>query len=88
MNGYQYLGLNERRDLYRTVREANRGPTAAPSFDDYREFKCNRHLDEEPLFRDYFPTIAHSTASGHRMRGGKIRGSPYCGLPAASSWHP
>lgn len=59
MNGYQHLGLDERRDLYRlmatgrSVRQIAGALRRHPSTI-YREFKRNRHLDEHPLFRGYF----------------------------------
>jgi IS30 family transposase len=42
----------------------------------YREIKRNRHLDEEPLFRGYFPTVAQTNAMGRRVRGAKVARNP------------
>lgn len=56
MNGYQHLGLDERRDVYRLVAT---GPSVRQIADAlgrhpatiYRELKRNRHLDEPTLGR-------------------------------------
>ena len=59
----------------------------------YREIKRNRHFDEEPLFRGYFPTAAQTMASNRRVRGGKIARKPELAaynrpLETASVWSP
>jgi IS30 family transposase len=39
----------------------------------YRELKRNRHLDENPLFRGYLPTVAQTMARVDvDVRGGKV----------------
>jgi IS30 family transposase len=81
MNGYQHLGLDERRDIYqlmatgRSVRQIADALGRHPATI-YRELKRNRHLDEHPLFRGYFPTTAQTMANGRRVRGGKIARRP------------
>jgi IS30 family transposase len=58
----------------------------------YRELKRNRHLDEHPLFRGYFPTVAQTIASGRRVRGGKIARKPelatYIADRLSAAWSP
>src|SRR3546814_715966 len=71
------FGLDERRTVYwlvqtgRSVKqvamELNRHPSTI-----YRELKRNRHLDEHPQFRGYFPTVAQDKAMGRRVRGAKV----------------
>ncbi|ANI79086.1 IS30 family transposase [Sphingobium sp. EP60837] len=97
MNGYQHLGLDERRDIYRlvatgrSVREVAATLRRHPSTI-YRELKRNRHLDEHPLFRGYFPTVAQTMASGRRVRGGKIARKPelatYIADRLSAAWSP
>lgn len=97
MNGYQHLGLDERRDLYRlmatgrSVRQIAGALRRHPSTI-YRELKRNRHLDDEPLFRGYFPTAAQTMASGRRVRGGKIARKPvlavYIAERLSAAWSP
>jgi IS30 family transposase len=38
----------------------------------YRELKRNRHLDDEAMFRGYFPLLANDKAAARRRRGFKI----------------
>nr|WP_255326178.1 IS30 family transposase [Sphingobium sp. EM0848] len=97
MNGYQHLGLDERRDIYRlvatgrSVREVAATLRRHPSTI-YRELKRNRYLDEHPLFRGYFPTVAQTMASGRRVRGGKIARRPelatYIADRLSAAWSP
>lgn len=97
MNGYQRLGLDERRDLYRlvatgrSVRQIADALRRHPSTI-YRELKRNRHLDEHPLFRGYFPTVAQTMARGRRVRGGKIARQPelaaYIADRLSAAWSP
>lgn len=97
MDGYQHLGLDERRDIYRlvatgrTVRQVAAVLGRHPSTI-YRELKRNRHLDEHPLFRGYFPTVAQTMASGRRVRGGKIARKPelatYIADRLSAAWSP
>lgn len=81
MNSYQHLGLDERRDVYRLVatgrfvREVAAALRRHPSTIS-REFKRTRHLDEHPLFRGYFPTVAQNLARERRVRGDKIARKP------------
>ena len=81
MNGYQHLGLDERRDIYRlratgrSVAQIADALRRHPSTI-YREIKRNRHFDEEPLFRGYFPSAAQAMAARRRIRGGKIARKP------------
>lgn len=77
MNGYQHLGLDERRQIYQlaaTGRFAQQITAALQRHRStfYRELKCNRHLDDEPLFRGYCPTAAQTAAERPRMLGVKI----------------
>jgi transposase, IS30 family len=77
MGRYHQLGLDERRILYRLVQTGRSVKQAAMELGRhpstlYREIKRNRHLDEEPLFRGYFPTIAQTKATGRRVRGAKV----------------
>lgn len=65
MEGYQHLGLDKRRDIYRLIgtgRSVNQVADALRRHPStiYREIKRNRHFDEEPLFRGYFPTAAQT----------------------------
>ncbi|WP_422125416.1 IS30 family transposase [Sphingobium arseniciresistens] len=97
MDGYQHLGLDERRDIYRlvatgrSVRQVAATLRRHPSTI-YRELKRNCHLDEHPLFRGYFPTVAQTMASGRRVRGGKIARRPdlaaYISDRLSAAWSP
>lgn len=77
MSHYRHLDLDERRRLYqlqqsgRSVREAATELGRHVSTV-YRELKRNRHLDDEPMFRSYFPTLANDKAAARRRRGLKI----------------
>lgn len=97
MNGYQHLGLDERRDIYRLVATGRSVRQIADalrrhSSTIYRELKRNRHLDEHPLFRGYFPTVAQTMARGRRVRGGKIARQPelaaYIADRLSAAWSP
>lgn len=97
MGRYQHLGLDERRTLYRLVQTGGSVKQAAlelgchPSTI-YRELKRNRHLDEHPLFRGYFPTVAQDKAMGRRLRGAKVTRNPeletYIVDRLAAAWSP
>lgn len=59
MNGYQHLGLDERRQIYQLAATGRSVQQIAVALERhrstiYREIKRNRHLDEEPIFRGYF----------------------------------
>lgn len=77
MRCYTHLDLNDRRRLYQLI-NAGRSPRQAAvelgrhASTIYRELKRNRHLDEEPVFRGYFPITAQGKAAARRLRGGKI----------------
>jgi transposase, IS30 family len=65
MNGYQHLGLDERRDIYRLLTSGRSARQIADGLGRhpatiYRELKRNRHLDEHPLFRGYYPTVSQT----------------------------
>ncbi len=82
MNGYQHLGSDERRQIYQlaaTGRFAQQITAALQRHRStfYRELKCNRNLDYEPLFHRYFPTTAQTAADWHRMLGVKIASAHY-----------
>ena len=97
MECYQHLGQDERRDIYRlietgrTVKQVADALRRHPSTI-YREIKRNRHFDEEPLFRGYFPTAAQTMASNRRVRGGKIARKPelaaYIADRLLAAWSP
>lgn len=97
MNGYQHLDLDERRQIYQLVATGRSVPQIAAALQRhrstiYRELKRNRHLDDEPLFRGYFPTVAQSMASSRRVRGGKIARKPelaaYIADRLSAAWSP
>ena len=97
MNGYQHLGLDERRDIYRMVATGRSVRQIADALGRhpatiYRELKRNRHLDEHPLFRGYYPTVAQTMAGGRRVRGGKIARKPelaaYIADRLSAAWSP
>jgi len=77
VSDYRHLDLDERRRLYqlrqsgRSVREAATELGRHVSTI-YRELKRNRHLDNEPMFRGYFPLLANDKAAARRRRGFKI----------------
>lgn len=58
----------------------------------YRELNRNRHLDDEPMFRGYFPTAAQTMADRRRVRGGKISRRPelaaYIADRLSAAWSP
>lgn len=74
---HSHLDLDDRRRLYhligsgRSVRQAADALGRHPSTI-YRELKRNRHYDEEPFYRGYFPVTAQTKASARRVRAGKI----------------
>ena len=81
MNGYQHLGLVERRQIYQLAATGRSVHQIAASRQRhrstiYRELKRNQHLDDEPVFRGYFPTAAQTMAARRRVRGSKIVRSP------------
>nr|WP_087575747.1 IS30 family transposase [Sphingomonas sp. CDS-1] len=97
MNGYQHLGLDERRDIYRLVATGRSVRQIADALGRhpatvYRELKRNRHLDEHPLFRGYYPTVAQTMARGRRVGGGKIARKPelaaYIADRLSAAWSP
>src|SRR3546814_8791757 len=67
--------------------ELNRHPSTI-----YRELKRNRHLDEHPQFRGYFPTVAQDKAMGRRVRGAQVARNPqlarYIADRLAAAWSP
>ena len=73
--------IDERRIVYRLVQtgrsvkqtpmELGRHPSTL-----YREMTRNRHLDEEPLFHGYSPTVAQTKTMSRRVRGRKLRAIP------------
>ena len=94
---YYHLGLDERGILYRLVQTGRSVKQAAMELGRhpstlYREIKRNRHLDEEPLFRGYFPTIAQTKATGRRVRGAKVARHPELAIyimdRLAAAWSP
>lgn len=97
MGRYHHLGLDERRILYRLVQTGRSVKQAAMELGRhpstlYREIKRNRHLDEEPLFRGYFPTVAQTKATGRRVRGAKVARHPELAIyimdRLAAAWSP
>lgn len=77
MHCYTHLDLDDRRRLYQLI-STGRSPRQAAvelgrhASTIYRELKRNRHLDEEAVFRGYFPVTAQGKAAARRLRGGKI----------------
>lgn len=74
---YAHLGIDDRRRLYQLISAGRSARQAAVELGRhastiYRELKRNRHLDEEPFFRGYFPVTAQGKAEARRLRGGKI----------------
>jgi len=97
MNGYQHLGLDERRQVYQLAATGRSVQQIAAALQRhrstiYRELKRNRHLDDEPLFRGYFPTAAQTMADRRRVRGGKIARKPelaaYIADRLSAAWSP
>ncbi|KFG90790.1 IS30 family, transposase [Sphingobium herbicidovorans NBRC 16415] len=77
MNGYQHLGLDERRQIYQLAATARSVQQIAVALERhrstiYREIKRNRHLDEEPIFRGHFPPPHKQWRDRCRVRGHKI----------------
>lgn len=77
MGSYTHLDLDDRRRLYQLINTGRSPRQAAAELGRhastiYRELKRNRHLDEEPVFRGYFPVTAQTKAAARRSRGGKI----------------
>ncbi|MBW8910618.1 MAG: IS30 family transposase [Sphingomonas sp.] len=77
MGSYTHLDLDDRRRLYQLINTGRSPRQAAAELGRhastiYRELKRNRHLDEEPVFRGYFPVTAQTKAAARRIRGGKI----------------
>lgn len=77
MSHYRHLDLDERRRLYQRRQSGRSVHEAATELSRhvstiYRELKRNRHLDDEPMFRGYFPTLANDKAAARRRRGLKI----------------
>lgn len=97
MNGYQHLGLDERRQVYQLAAIGRSVQQIAAALQRhrstiYRELKRNRHLDDEPLFRGYFPIAAQTMADRRRVRGGKIARKPelaaYIADRLSAAWSP
>ena len=97
MNGYQHLGLVERRQIYQLAATGRSVHQIAASLQRhrstiYRELKRNQHLDDEPVFRGYFPTAAQTMADRRRVRGGKIARKPelaaYIADRLSAAWSP
>jgi hypothetical protein len=81
MNGYQNLGLDERRQVYQLAATGRSVQQIAAALQRhrstiYREVKRNRHLDDEPLFRGYFPTAAQRWRTGAGCVAAKSPESP------------
>lgn len=81
MNGYQHLGLDERRQIYQLTATGRSAQQIAATLQrhrstNYRELKRNRHLDDEPLFRGYFPTAAQTMADRRRVRAARSSEGP------------
>ncbi|MET3726072.1 IS30 family transposase [Sphingomonas trueperi] len=77
MSHYRHLDMDERRRLYQLRQSGRSVHEAATELGRhlstiYRELKRNRHLDDEPMFRGYFPTLANDKAAARRRRGLKI----------------
>lgn len=78
---YRQLSLDDRRTIYQLIEartpvsviaaRLGRHPSSI-----YRELKRNHFHDEDPIFRGYFPTVAHDKARGRRVRGGKLARDP------------
>ena len=78
---YHQLSLDDRRTIYQLIEartpvsvvaaRLGRHPSSI-----YRELKRNHCHDEEPIFRGYFPTVAHDKARSRRVRGGKLARNP------------
>ena len=81
MGLYKHLDLNERRQLFQLIGSGRSARQAAGELGRhastiYRELKRNRHFDEEPMFRGYFPVSAHDKAAARRARGAKLMRRP------------
>lgn len=77
MAQYRQLDLNERRRLYQMTITGRSARQSAADLGRhvstiYRELKRNRQLDNEPMFRGYYPVAANDRAAARRARRGKL----------------
>lgn len=97
MESYHHLRIEDRRVIYRLVEAGrpvreiaahlHRHPSTI-----YRELRRNRHHDEHPPFRGYFPTVAQDKSASRRARGAKVARDPqlasYIIDRLAAAWSP